>query len=158
MHYAIRPYQDQDAECLSQICLAAIISIGSHAYTAEQVSAWSARHPGADRYRERVSDGAMIWCAVDKSDTPVAYALLELDGHLDHLYNHPDHTRQGLAIRLLSAAETGAAQLGVSRLYTEASELARSTFERAGYVMLHRRNFDIEGTPIHNYAMEKSIR
>ncbi|MEO9463095.1 MAG: GNAT family N-acetyltransferase [Marinomonas sp.] len=158
MHYSVRPYKDQDAECLSNICRDAITAIGSHAYSEEQVSAWVARHPGAERYRERVAGGSMIWCAVDGSDNPVAYALLEPDGHLDHLYNHPEHTRQGLAARVLNAAEEHARALGLTRLYTEASELARPAFERAGYTLLQRREFEIEGVAIHNYAMEKHLR
>ncbi len=73
------------------------------------------------------------------------------------LYGHPDHTRKGLAERLLEAAEGDAVKLGVSRLYTEASELARPAFERAGYVVQHRRDFEVDGVPIHNYAMEKHL-
>ena len=158
MGYRIRLFQDRDAERLSQICLAAITTIGRHAYTDEQVAAWSARHPGPERFRARVASGAIIWCAVNSTDIPVAYALLEVDGHLDHLYNHPDHTRRGLAARLLQAAEENALEIELSRLYTEASELARPSFERAGYTLVERRDFEIEGTPIHNYAMEKFIR
>ena len=49
----------------------------------------------------------------------------------------------------------------MSRLYTEASELARPAFERAGYVMQHPRDFTIEHdgreVAIHNYAMEKPL-
>lgn len=158
MHYSVRPYEDRDAEYLSNICRDAITAIGSHAYSADQVSAWVARHPGAERYRERVAGGSMIWCAADESGNPVAYALLEPDGHLDHLYNHPEHTRQGLAARVLNAAEEHARTLGLTKLYTEASELARPAFERAGYILLHRRDFEIEGVAIHNYAMEKPLR
>jgi putative acetyltransferase len=51
--------------------------------------------------------------------------------------------------------------LGLTRLYTEARELARSVFERAGYAVTARRNFTIsfEGRaiPSHNYAMEKQL-
>jgi putative acetyltransferase len=87
----------------------------------------------------------------------VAYSVLEPDGHLDRLYSHPEHTRRGLAGRLLAAAEEDARALGLARLFTEASILARPSFERAGYVVTHRRDFEIDGVPIHNYAMEKLL-
>ena len=169
MAYAIRPYRDDDAESLSGILRSAIAVIGPRAYDEAQVAAWSARAPSPDRYRERVANGAIIVIAADGDDVPVAYALLERDadaepdqgGHLDHLYCHPDHTRQGLAVQLLLEAEQRAAALQVHRLYTEASELARPAFERAGYRATHRRNFEIESpdgpVAIHNYAMEKLL-
>lgn len=161
MTYAIRRYRDADADALAGIIEAAIASIGPHAYSAEQVEAWLARHPGPDRYRARVAEGHVIFVAVDASDQAVAYALLEPDGHLDHLYCHPDHTRRGLAERLLARSEDEARALGCARLFTEASDLARPAFERAGYVMTHRREFEIAHedrmVPIHNWAMEKPL-
>ena len=165
MAYAIRQYRDEDADALSGILRSAIAVIGPHAYSEPQIAAWSARAPTPEKYRERVAKGAIIFIAADVADAPVAYALLEHEpeegGHLDHLYCHPDHTRQGLAVQLLLEAEQYAAKLVVHRLYTEASELARPAFERAGYLATHRRNFEIEGpdgpVAIHNYAMEKLL-
>lgn len=159
--YAIRPYRDNDAESLAELSLLAIRTVGARAYTVDQVDAWAARHVGADMYHQRVRDGHVIFVAADQNDKAVAYALIEPDGHLDRLYNHPDHTRQGLATRLLLAAEQHALNEGMPRLYTEASELARPAFERAGYAVTQRRDFtiDLDGkpVPIHNYAMEKHL-
>ncbi|UIP05853.1 GNAT family N-acetyltransferase [Erythrobacter sp. SDW2] len=157
MEYAIRLYRDGDARALTALALAAIREVGPHGYAPEQVEAWAARHPGPAMYRRRASDGHAIFVAVDGHGVPVAYAVMEPDGHLDRLYNHPQHTRLGLAGRLLAAAEKHARALGLSRLYTEASELARPSFARAGYVVTHRRDFEIDGVPIHNYAMEKRL-
>ena len=157
MAYAIRPYRDEDAEAVAAVCAAAIEAIGPRAYAPEQVAAWRARHPGPQRYRDVVADGAEIIVAADEQDEPVAYALLERDGHLDHLYCHPDHTRRGLADLLLAETEVMARHWGVERLYTEASDLARPAFERTGYSVTHKREFEIDGVPIHNWAMEKPL-
>ena len=157
MDYTIRAYREDDAEALSALALAAIRDIGSHAYGASQVAAWAARHPGPAMYVERAAKGHAIFVAVDRGDSPVAYAVLEPDGHLDRLYNHPDHTRLGLAERLLAVAEQHARSVGLTRLYTEASEVARTAFERAGYAVTHRRDFEIDGVPIHKFAMEKIL-
>ena len=157
MAYSIRPYQDSDAEALASVCRAAIKGIGPEAYSDEQVDVWLSRHPGAELYRERVSNGATIFVAADEDDAPVAYALLEPDGHLDHLYNDPAHTRKGLALNLLATASLFAKHHGITRLYTEASDLARPSFEEAGYVATEKREFEIDGVPIHNWAMEKAI-
>ncbi len=161
MIYTLRPYRDADAEDLASVIKAAIEDIGPSAYAADQVAAWSARHPGADRFRERVAENDAIIVAVDGGDRPVAYVLLQRDGHLDHLYNHPAHTRRGLAARLLAEAETLARAWGAPNLFTEASDLARPAFERAGYIMVSRRDFTIEhdgkAVPIHNWAMVKPL-
>lgn len=165
MSYSLRPFRDNDAPRLAAITRTAITAIGPHGYNAAQVSAWESRHQTADRFVARAAAGALIWVEVDEADQPVAYALLEVDehgeGHLDMLYCHPDHTRRGLANQLLASAEAHARNAGIGRLYTEASELARSAFERAGYAVTHRRDFDIgsakQPVPIHNYAMEKLL-
>ena len=162
MTYTLRDFGEDDAEALSAIALAAIRVVGAHGYSSSQVEAWASRHGGADMYRHRAAKGHAIFVAVDEGDEPVAYALLEPDGHLDRLYNHPDHTRLGLARRLLLHAEAHARSNGIERLYTEASDLARPALERAGYIVQHRRDFTIEGpdgaeVPIHNYAMEKRL-
>ncbi len=157
MAYAIRPFRNEDAKALSELTLASIKEVGAKSYSPEQVDAWSSRHPGPERFAERAAGGAMILVAVAGDDLPVAYSLLEPDGHLDMLYCHPGHTRRGLADELLAAAEQQARALGVERLYSEASELARPAFERAGYVEKLRRDFEIDGVAIHNYAMEKRL-
>jgi putative acetyltransferase len=158
LSYAIRPYRPTDASALAALTLAAIQTVGAHSYAANQVAAWAARHQSAHRFVERADAGAAIFVAADAADQPAAYALLEPDGHLDMLYCHPDHTQRGLAEQLLAAAEAHALAHGITRLYTEASELARKAFARSGYVLQHRRDFAIDGVAIHNYAMEKSLR
>lgn len=157
MAYAIRLYRDEDAEAIAAVCAAAIKAIGPRAYSAEQVAAWRSRHPGPQRYRDVVADGAQIVIAADDDNRPVAYALLERDGHLDHLYCHPDHTRRGLADLLLAEAEVMARHWEMKRLFTEASDLARPAFERVGYEVMHKREFAIDGVPIHNWAMAKPL-
>ncbi|MFZ1742176.1 MAG: GNAT family N-acetyltransferase [Pontixanthobacter sp.] len=157
MDYSTRRYRDDDADALHTLTLSAIKEIGLSGYSQEQVDAWAARHGSAERLRERVKNGHAIFVAADCNDSPVAFSLLEPDGHLDQLYCHPDHTRRGLADRLLVAAEEFARSKALTRLYTEASELARRAFERAGYAVSNRRDFHIDGVPIHNYAMEKDL-
>ena len=158
---SIRPYRTGDAEALAALTEAAIRVTGAHAYSPEQVEAWAAPHPVPERFAARAAAGERFFIAVDAGDRPLAYALLVPGGHLDMLYCHPDHTGRGLGLAVLAAAEDAARAAGLERLFTEASELARPVFERAGYVMLHRRDFAIsrEGreVAIHNYAMEKVL-
>ncbi|QFT77811.1 GNAT family N-acetyltransferase [Erythrobacter sp. THAF29] len=157
MAYTVRQFTEVDAQALADITLAAIRAVGARHYSSEQVDAWAARHPGPRRFLERARGGSHILVAADHDDLAVAYSLLEPDGHLDMLFCHPDHTRRGLADDLLGFSERHARREGITRLYTEASELARPVFERAGYALQHRREFEIDGIAIHNYAMEKPL-
>ncbi|MEL7189566.1 MAG: GNAT family N-acetyltransferase [Pseudomonadota bacterium] len=164
MPYSIRLFEHGDAVALADLTLAAIKCVGAARYSPEQVAAWASRHPGPDRFKGRAEEGAMIWVAVAEN-TPVAYCLLEppSDGaaHLDMLYCDPAHTRKGLAPALLEKAEHYAREQKVARLFTEASELARPAFAKAGYIQMQRRDFTIpldgKDVPIHNYAMEKRL-
>lgn len=159
---SIRIFRPEDAAAVAQITSAAIRQTATSAYSAEQVAAWASVEPDAARFLERVAGGALILVAVEApEDTPLAYTLIEPDGHLDMLYCHPAQGGRGLARQLLEAAAAGALARGLDRLFTKASELARTVFERAGYSLLHRRDFTIpfEGreVAIHNYAMEKRL-
>jgi putative acetyltransferase len=161
MDNSLRPFRTSDAEALAALTLAAIRVTGQRAYTPDQVAAWAARHPGPERFIASAAKGDTILVAVDAGDRPIAYVLTEPDGHVDMLYCHPDHTGRGVAGMLVGAAEAEARSSGIERLYTEASELARPVFERAGFAVLHRRDFAIahdgHDVAIHNYAMEKRL-
>lgn len=158
MDYATRPARPADGAALTALTVAAIRETARSAYTAEQVGAWSARVAQSSRIAGAFA-GNFVRVAVDGADRPVAYVVLESDGHLDMLYCHPDHGGRGLGRRLLAEAERTARMMDITRLFAEASELARPVFERAGYVVIERRDFTIPGetgeVAIHNYAMEK---
>ena len=153
-----RRYRPGDAPAIAALTLAAIRQTALAAYTPEQVAAWSARYT-PERLVSGAAKGDIIRVAVDTGDAPIAYVVLEQDGHLDMLYCHPDHNGSGLAKGLLAEADLAARALGLTRIFTEASELAKPVFAGADYRLLHRRDFTIafdgREVAIHNYAMEK---
>ena len=77
-------------------------------------------------------------------------ALTPLSGHFAARIDTPFD-------ELLDEAERQAEEIGIVRLFTEASELARPAFQRAGYRVVHRRDFEVDGVPLHNFAMEKLL-
>lgn len=157
MGYSIRSFEDGDAEVLAELGRAAIGAIGPDAYSEEQVEAWLANFAGPEVYQAQADSGTQIFIATDEDDEPVAYAMLEQTGHLDHLYCHPDHTKEGLATSLLETAALYAKYHGITHLFTEASHIAKPAFESAGYKAMKKRTFEIDGVEITNWAMVKSI-
>ncbi len=154
----IRAFRADDADHLPGIFREAVSRLGPVAYSREQVAAWLTRLPEASQFRGHARDGSDIFIATDEADLPVGYVLCHPDGHLDQLYCHPDHGRHGLGRQLVEAVETAALQRRLPAITTHASEIARPLFEQSGYDILRRRDFQLGGVPIHNYAMMKRLR
>lgn len=153
----IREFRTEDAPALAALCRASIRELGPREYSPEQVKAWFDRAPTVEIYLAWVKRGARIFLSEAEPGPIAAYALLEPDGHLDRLFCHPDHAGNGHASALLAHVEETARSLGLARLFSEVSEVARPVFERAGYIVEHRRTFEMSGVPIHNYAMSKNL-
>ena len=95
--------------------------------------------------------------AQDEAGTVLGFADLEADGHLDMLYVAPEAEGLRLGALLYAAIETQARDLGLHRVFVEASELARPLFERHGFTLLGRNDLVLAGVDIHNYRMEKRL-
>jgi putative acetyltransferase len=153
----IRPFRPDDAPSLARLFHAAIHEIAARHYSPEQILAWCPEQPDPRRFEARGADGRILFVAVDGDDRPLAYGDVEASGHIDHFFCRPDAAGTGVSAMLLAALEEAAAALGITRLFVEASEPARRFFERQGFSLLYRRDFEIAGVAIHNYAMEKQI-
>lgn len=154
----IRLAHIDDAEAMADIYERAVRGIGVQDYSDAQIAAWIGVGARADRFRLRLADGRRCWVAVDAEDRPQAFIDLEADGHIDFLYAAPEAAGSGVAARLLDQLEAAARSSGLNRLYVEASEAARRFFLKRGYTVSARRDFDIEGVAIHNYAMERALQ
>lgn len=153
----IRPYRNEDAARLEDIFQRAVREIGRRFYTGEQVSAWSGPRVTAERLHALYTDGRSTFIAEEAHGQAVAFSDLETSGHVDMLYCDPDFARMGIASALLAAVEQRARASGIVRLYTEASEAARPVFERSGFTVEHRREIEVDGVAIHNWAMGKRL-
>ena len=154
--FAVRDYCDTDAEALSRLYERSVRTLGPQRYPPAQVEAWASMAPSAERLAAIMADGRFRLVA-EAGAGPVAFIDVEPDGHVDLLYAAPEAAGTGLATALYDAAETRLRDAGGTRLYAEASELARPFFERRGFTTLARRDFEVAGVPIHNYAVEKLL-
>lgn len=155
--FEIRVYAAGDAAAISRLYYDSARKLGARAYSPEQVEAWAPAPLDAAAVHRQACDGRLTLVAVDSDGAVAAYADLEPDGHVDHLYCRPDAAGQGLASRLLAALTEHATAQGMTRLYAEASELARPVFERHGFRTTARRDFELRGVAIHNYAVERRL-
>ena len=153
----IRPFQLGDEVRLAALFHAAIHQVAAQYYSPEQVDAWAPQVPDPARFLARGSDGRTLFVAVDDADEPLAYGDVEGDGHIDHLFCRPDVAGTDVTAKLYDALEEAARKLGISMLFTEASEPARRFFAKHGFELIERRDFEVNGVPIHNFRMEKRL-
>ena len=153
----IRSFRPADANVLVDIFHQAVHAIGRSDYSQAQVEAWSPKPMNPDSFLERVSDGRSVFVAVDDQDKPIAFIELELNGHIDCFYCHPDFAGTGVGKILYQQLESAAMDAGVSSLHLEASEAARRFFLRVGFNVVRRRDFERNNVHIHNYLMRKHL-
>ena len=152
---SVRPYQSADGPALSALYEASVRGLGARDYSPAQVEAWASLAPSPEALDGRMADGRTRLVAV--ADRIAGFIDVESDGHIDLLYVAPAAAGAGVARTLLETAEALASLSGAVRLYAEASETARPLFERLGFSVLARRDFEVAGVPIHNWAVEKTL-
>ena len=153
----IRPFRDKDAPALAAIFFSSVREIGGRHYSADQVAAWAPGLPDPDVFTRRASDGRTFLVAVGEDGRPVAYGDLEADGHIDHLYCSPEAAGRGVARRLYEELERAARSAGIHALFVEASEPAKSFFQKQGFEPIGRNELKLNGVEIHNYRMRKAL-
>lgn len=153
----VRPYDQRDAAPLADLYVRSVEALGPQEYSERQVDAWAALAPSAAHLDALMADGRARFVAVDCADRPIAFADLEPDGHIHFLYCAPEAAGTGAASAVYAALETAARGDGMGRLYAEASEGARRFFIGKGFAVTSKREFEISGVAIHNYAVEKPL-
>ena len=153
----IRSFRPSDAHQLAELFQSSVAELASVFYTQEQIRVWAARGQTPEGYTSRNLDGRITFVSVNPQGLILAYAELEPDGHIDHVYCRPSSAGTGLVSSLYDHLEAHATQLGLTKLYTEASEGARRFFLKKNFIDRGRIDFDIDGVIIHNYDMDKSI-
>lgn len=153
----IRQYRRYDASSVAEIFIRAVTVTGLRGYSREQVAAWAAGDRSAEATDRRCSDGRLVLVAVDDDDRAVAFIDLEDDGHIDMLFCLPQWSGRGIASALYEKLELIARERGMTRLYVDASEIAKPFFARKDFALLQRNDFEMDGVAIHNYAMEKLL-
>jgi putative acetyltransferase len=152
----VRRFAAGDIEAMMNVFRDSVRFVASRDYTPEQVMAWAPdvmdREAWAPRYTNQHT-----WIA-ELDRTPVGFAVLEPDGHLDKMYVHSAYQRRGVAAALLERIEIVAREIGLIRLYTEASITGRPFFERLGFNVIAPQTIQYNGQHFINFQMQKPLR
>jgi putative acetyltransferase len=152
----IRLFQPEDAAQIAQLFQNTVRKVNIQHYSAEQVMAWS---PDDLYFRDwlAICSSRFTYVAV-KDNKILGFGELESDGHIDCFYIHDRHQRQGIGSKIYQTIEIKAIQLGLTRLFTEASITAKPFFLSQGYKIIHPQEVSCRGQILVNYLMEKIIQ
>jgi putative acetyltransferase len=151
----IRLFDQQDAEQIAQLFHETVRQVNIHDYSNNQVAAWA---PDDIHFRNwaKICSERFTYVADDKG-VIAGFGELELNGHIDCFYCHKNYQRMGIGSKIYDAIETKAQELGLNRLYTEASITAKPFFLQKGFSIIREQQVERRGETFINYAMEKFL-
>ncbi|KAB8318106.1 GNAT family N-acetyltransferase [Tolypothrix campylonemoides VB511288] len=152
----IRLFHEQDAEQIAQLFHDTVREINIREYSSNQVKAWA---PDNIHFRNwaKVCSERLTYVADDQG-VIAGFGELELSGHIDCFYCHKNYQRMGIGSQIYRAIETKARELGMNRLYTEASITAKPFFLHMGFETIREQQVERRGESFVNYSMQKFLK
>jgi putative acetyltransferase len=136
MTRTLRPLLPADLPLLAILMQASFEELAADEYSAAQRAAWTAEAEDATAFGRRLATGLTL--VVEDDGEPAAFAVLEGNSRVSHVYVHPDCSGEGLGRSLLEALEKLAAARGGTGLAALVTDNATGFFERLGYVAARR--------------------
>ena len=151
----IRPYTEADLDAVIALFTAAVHQGAAADYTAEQRAAWAPMPPERAVWQQRLGE-TQVLLATDAAAL-AGFVGWRDNGHIVFLFTHPDQLRKGVASALYLRVEAALRQQGVTRLYTEASRVARPFFARQGFHQEAAESVLRNGVTLPRFRMVKAI-
>lgn len=151
LRYATR----DDAEELFTIFHTAVHGGTMAFYSPEERQAWAPSPSPSPSWPDRLTDQLTI--VADSAIGPRGFMTLGWDGHLDLAYVHPSEMGRGIASKLHEGVLFLAQDLGLKRLTTEASHLARRFFLKHGWREQAEQVVERQRVRIVNFRMERDV-
>jgi putative acetyltransferase len=151
----IRLFQEQDAEEIALLFHQTVREINIRDYSLNQVLAWAPANIYFRNWSQTCLE-RLTYVAEDQG-LIVGFGELELNGHIDCFYCHKDYQRVGVGKKIYREIEAKAYEIGINRLYTEASITAKPFFLKMGFQVVKKQNVSCRGESFVNYSMEKLL-
>lgn len=152
---ALRPFLATDTPMLAAIFVAAIEELTGDDYSEAQQEAWAAVADDEVAFGKKLAGELTLIATVQNS--PVGFAALKGNDHVDMLYVHPSVAGQGVGAMLCDALEKLAAARGTKSLSVDASDNALDFFRKRGYVAQRRNSVTINDEWLANTTMQKVL-
>jgi len=152
----IRLFAPQDTEQIARLFHETVREVNQPDYTINQVKAWAPHDLHFHDWLQFCSQN--LTYIAEEQGIILGFAQLEYNGYIDCFYCHKHCQRRGIGTQIYASIEAKACQLGIERLYTEASITAKPFFLKMGFSLLHKQSVQCRGETFINYAMEKVLR
>jgi len=152
----IRDYRHDDAVAIVRLFYDTVRTVNRRDYSAEQVAAWAPEIPDPAIWHRRMIERCAL--VAEEDGELLAFAELERDGHLDMFYSRADAVGRGIGGRLYEALDAKATELGVARIFVEASITLQPFLPRRGFRVVERQTVVRRGVALTNFKMEKSLK
>ena len=152
---ALRPLLPADVPVLAAIFASAVEELTGDDYSEAQQEAWMASVEDEAALGRKLAGGLTLIATLQNS--PVGFASLRGQDHIDMLYVHPSVAGQGVASMLVDALEKLAGSRGAASLTVDASDTAQRFFAKRGYVAQRRNSVTINDEWLANTTMKKTL-
>jgi putative acetyltransferase len=152
---ALRPYLPADTPMLAAIFVASIQELTGDDYSEAQREAWAAVAEDEQQFGKKLAGELPLIATLQNS--PVGFASLKGNDHIDMLYVHPSVAGQGVGAMLCDALEKLAGARGAKNLMVDASDNALEFFRKRGYVAQERNSVTVNGEWLANTTMQKTL-
>ena len=149
----IRLFHKQDAEQIAQLFHETVREVNIRDYSINQVKAWAPDNIHFRNWAEVCSEFTYV---ADDEGAIAGFGELEFSGHINCFYCHKSYQRMGIGRKIYDAIEIKAHELGLVRLFTEASITAKPFFLHMGFSLVREQQVECRGDFV-NYLMEKSL-
>ena len=152
----IRLFRTQDTEQIAQLFHETVREVNIRDYSNNQVKAWAPN----DIYFRNWSEVCLkrFTYIADEEGIIVGFGELEPNGHINCFYCQKNYQRRGVGSQIYQAIEAKALELGLARLFTEASITAKPFFQHMGFSVVKEQQVTRRGETFTNYVMEKFLR
>lgn len=145
----------QDVALLTEIFVASVMELAAEDYGEEELAAWVSAADDEAAFGERLKPMLTLIAFIDSE--PAGFVSLKDNAVVHMLYVAPDHARVGAGTALVQAIETLALRRGAKALSVDASDTAKSLFEKLGYVAQRRNTVDLGGIWLANTTLTKAL-
>ncbi len=151
----IRKYEIADTAQIVQLFYDTVHQINIYDYTKAQVDAWAPADINIEIWMKSLS--SKFTFVAEDGGIIAGFGQLETNGHIDCFYCHKDFQRKGVGTQILEHIESKAKDLGINKIFTEASITAKPFFERHKFIGIKKQEVERRGQKLINFVMEKKL-
>ena len=151
-----RDMEPGEEDLLGAVFFRSVHHCAASAYSVEEREAWAPQAPSGAAWAERLAGQVTLVAEVD--GRVCGFMSLEpKSSYLDFAFVEKRAKGTGVAAALYAVLENRARAAGLTKLFSDASHLAKPFFARQGWVCVCAQTVERRGVTLSNWRMEKEL-